>query len=66
MEVVGARAADGETAGGPMAEVVVIGIIVLIFFAVGFTAGVLIVGAIGRWRNGQRRRNADRKSGRRP
>ncbi len=49
-----------------MADVVVIGIIVLTFFAVGFTVGVLIVGVIGRWRNGQRRRNADRKLGRRP
>ena len=33
-----------------MAEVVLVGIIVLVFFAVGFTVGVLIVGIIGRWR----------------
>ena len=43
-----------------MADVVLIGIVVLIFFAVGFTVGVLIVGLIGRWRNGRQR------SGRRP
>ena len=49
-----------------MADVVLIGIVVLIFFAVGFAVGVLIVGIIGRWRNGQQRRDADRKPGRRP
>jgi hypothetical protein len=48
-----------------MADVVLIGIVVLAFFAVGFAVGVLIVGVIGRWRNGRQRRDADRKSGRR-
>ena len=42
-----------------MADVVLIGIIVLVFFAVGFTVGVLIVGIIGRWRSGQQERDAD-------
>jgi hypothetical protein len=51
-----ARAA-GETSGGQMADVVLIGIVVLILFAVGFTVGVLIVGLIGRWRNGRQRRD---------
>jgi hypothetical protein len=49
-----------------MADVLLIGIVVPIFFAVGFVVGVLIVGVIGRWRNGRQRRDADRKSGRRP
>lgn len=49
-----------------MADVVLIGIVVLILFAVGFTVGVLIVGLIGRWRNGRQRRDTDRKSGHRP
>ena len=49
-----------------MADVVLIGIFVLIFFAVGFAVGVLIVGIIGRWRNGQQRWDADHKPGRRP
>lgn len=49
-----------------MADVLLIGIVVLIFFVVGFVVGVLIVGVIGRWRNGRQRRDADRKSGRRP
>ena len=49
-----------------MADVVLIGIVVLILFAVGFAVGVLIVGIIGRWRNGQQRRDAGRKAGRRP
>jgi hypothetical protein len=49
-----------------MADVVIIGIVVLILFAVGFTVGVLIVGLIGRWRNGRERRDADREPGRRP
>lgn len=49
-----------------MADVLLIGIVVLIFFAVGFVVGVLIVRVIGRWRNGRQRRDADRKSGRRP
>ena len=49
-----------------MADVLLIGIVVLIFFAVGFVVGVLIVGVIGRWRNGRQRQDADRKSGRRP
>jgi hypothetical protein len=39
-----------------MAEVVLVGIVVLIFFAVGFVVGVLIVGVIGRWRNDRQRR----------
>jgi hypothetical protein len=65
-EAVGGRTADGETAGGQMADVVLFGIVVLIFFAVGFAVGVLIVGVIGRWRNSRQRRDADRKSGRRP
>ena len=43
-----------------MAEVALIAIIVLIFFVVGFTVGVLIVGFIGRSRNGRHRRDADR------
>ena len=42
-----------------MAHVVLIGIVVLMFFAVGFAVGVLIVGIIGRWRNGQQNRDAD-------
>ena len=46
-----------------MADIVLIGIVVLAFFAVGFAVGVLIVGVIGRWRNGRQRRDADRKSG---
>jgi hypothetical protein len=58
--------AAGETSGGQMADVVLIGIVVLIFFAVGFTVGVLIVGLIGRWRNGRQRRDADLKSEHRP
>jgi hypothetical protein len=49
-----------------MADVLLIGIVVLIFFVVGFVVGVLIVGVIGRWRNGRQRRDADGKSGRRP
>ena len=48
-----------------MADVVLIGIVILIFFAVGFAVGVLIVGVIGRWRNGRPRRDADRKTRRR-
>ena len=48
-----------------MADVVHIGIVVLTFFAVGFAVGVLIVGVIGRWRNGRPRRDADRKTRRR-
>ncbi len=48
-----------------MADVVDIGIGVLGFFAVGFAVGVLIVGVIGRWRNGRQRRDPDRNSGRR-
>jgi hypothetical protein len=43
-----------------MAEVALIAIVVLIFFAVGFTVGVLIIGAIGRWTNGRQRRDAGR------
>ncbi len=46
--------------GGLMAYVVLIGIVVLAFFAVGFAVGVLIVGIIGRWRNGQQHQDADR------
>ena len=46
-----------------MTDVVLTGI-VLVFFAVGFVVGVLIVGAIGRWKNGRQRRDADRKPGR--
>ncbi len=49
-----------------MADVVLIGIVVLAFFAVGFAVGVLIVGVIGRWRNGRRRRDVGRKSAQRP
>ena len=49
-----------------MADVVLIGIVVLIFFAVGFTVGVLIVGADRALEERRRRRDADRKSGRRP
>ena len=49
-----------------MADVVLFGIVVLIFFAVGFAVGVLIVGIIGRWRNGRQRRDAGREPGRRP
>jgi hypothetical protein len=42
-----------------MADVALIGIVVLVFFAVGFTVGVLIVGIIGRWRSGQQDQDAD-------
>jgi hypothetical protein len=49
-----------------MAELALIVIFILVFFAVGFTAGVLIVGIIGRWMNGRPRGGADRKPGRRP
>jgi hypothetical protein len=49
-----------------MAGVALIVIFILVFFAVGFTAGVLIVGLIGRWMHGRSRRGADRKPGRRP
>ncbi len=48
-----------------MADVVLIGSVVLAFFAVGLAVGVLIVGVVGRWRTGRQRRDADRKSGRR-
>ena len=41
-----------------MAEVAVI--VVLVFFAVGFTVGVLFVGMVGRWVNGRSRHDADR------
>jgi hypothetical protein len=47
-----------------MAEVVLVGIVVLIFFAVGFVAGVLIVGVIGRWRSGRQRRTPTVNRGR--
>ncbi len=57
-EAVGGSA-DGETAGGQMADVVLIGIVVLILFGVGFAVGALIVGVIGRWRDGRQRRDAD-------
>lgn len=49
---VAARTATGETAGGQMAGVVLIGTVVCIFFGAGFAVGVLIVvGVIGRWRS---------------
>ena len=34
-----------------MAEIALIAIFVLIFFAIGFAVGVLIIGFIGRWLN---------------
>jgi hypothetical protein len=43
-----------------MAVVALIVIFVLIFFAAGFTVGVLIIGAIGRWTNRRQRRRAAR------
>ena len=49
-----------------MAGVALIVSFILVFFAVGFTVGVLIVAMIGRWMNGRPRRGADRKPGRRP
>jgi hypothetical protein len=49
-----------------MAEVALIVIFILMFFAAGFTVGVLIVGMIGRWMHGRPRGGADRKLGRRP
>jgi hypothetical protein len=49
-----------------MAEVALVVIFILVFFAVGFTVGVLIVGMIGRWMQGRPRGGADRKRGRRP
>ena len=39
-----------------MAEVALIAIVVPVFFATGFTVGVLIIGAVGRWANGRQRR----------
>jgi hypothetical protein len=49
---VAARTATGETAGGQMADVVLIGTVVCIFFVAGFAVGVLIVvGVVGRWRS---------------
>jgi hypothetical protein len=49
---VAARTATGETAGGQMADVVLIGTAVCIFFVAGFAVGVLIVvGVVGRWRS---------------
>lgn len=56
-----ARAASGETAGGQMADVVLLGTVVLILFAVGFAVGVLIIGLVGRWRYAQQRQDADRR-----
>jgi hypothetical protein len=51
---VAARTATGEPAGGQMADVVLTGIVVCIFFVAGFAVGVLIVvGVIGRWRSRQ-------------
>ena len=55
-EAVGGMDGRRQTGGGQMAEVVLVGIVVLIFFAVGFVVGVLIVGVIGRWRNDRQRR----------
>ena len=49
-----------------MAEVALIAIVVPVFFATGFTVGVLIIGAVGRWANGRQRRTPGRKPGRRP
>ena len=49
-----------------MTEVVLIGIVVLIFFAAGFAAGIVIVGVIGRWGNSGERRDPDCGPGRRP
>jgi hypothetical protein len=55
-----ARTAAGETSGGQMAAVALIVIFVLVFFAAGFTVGVLIIGAIGRWTNRRQRRRVGR------
>jgi membrane protein insertase Oxa1/YidC/SpoIIIJ len=54
------KAAD-ETAGGPMTEVVLIGIVVLIFFTVGFAVGIGIAWVIGRWGSGGERRDDCRR-----
>jgi uncharacterized membrane protein YciS (DUF1049 family) len=43
-----------------MVDVVLLGSTIVIFFAVGFVVGVMVIGAIG-LRRGQRRRDANRK-----
>jgi hypothetical protein len=43
-----------------MAGVALIVIFILVFFALGFTVGVLIVGMIGRWMHGRPRGGAGR------
>jgi hypothetical protein len=64
-KAVGGSSAADETAGGPMTEIVLIGVVVLIFFTVGFAVGIVIAGVIGRWRNGGERRE-DCRPERRP
>lgn len=48
-----------------MTEMVLIGVVVLIFFTVGFAVGIVIAGVIGRWRSGGERRE-DCRPERRP
>lgn len=48
-----------------MADVTLIGIVVLLF-AVGFVVGALAVGGIRRWSNSRRFKRVHRKLGRRP
>lgn len=48
-----------------MTEVVFIGIVVLVFFTIGFAVGIVITGVIGRWSSGGERRD-DYRPGRRP
>jgi hypothetical protein len=49
-----------------MAELALIVIFILVFFGAGFTAGVLIVGMIGRWMHRRSRRALTVSRGRRP
>lgn len=62
----GTEVSSARRREAPMTEVVLIGIVVLIFFAAGFAAGIVIVGVVGRWGDSDERRDAGCGPGRRP
>jgi hypothetical protein len=53
------RTVTRRNCGGQMVDVVLLGSVIVIFFAVGFAVGVMVIGAIG-LRRGRRRRDANR------